>query len=109
MLANFLGTRFGAGRVVPSRALVALLVGCSVNAVEAQSISFLPPVNITVGTNPEAVVVGFFKGDTYLDMAVANGGDNTISALLGNWDGTFQDPLTYSVGSYPWFIAVGDF
>jgi hypothetical protein len=40
------------------------------------------------------VVVGDFNGDGKLDLAVANG--NTVSVLLGNGDGSFQDPRNFS-------------
>ena len=45
-----------------------------------------------MGANPSAIVAGDFTGDGQLDLAVANSGDNTVSVLLGNGDGTFQAP-----------------
>lgn len=91
-----------------------------------QILSFAPAANspIAVGSAPSFVVVGDFNGDGKLDLAVANGNDNTVSVLLGNGDGTFS-PAPHSpfvvnrnpfptfclggCGSIPTAIAVGDF
>ena len=43
----------------------------------------------TVGTNPDAVVIADFDGDGFLDFAVANQGDNTISTFKGDGLGGF--------------------
>ena len=40
-------------------------------------------------------VTGDFNGDGELDLAVANGGYDTVSILLGNGDGTFQPAVNY--------------
>ena len=64
----------------------------------------------SVGRSPLGAAVGDFKEDGNLDLAVANFGDDTVSILLGNGDGTFTaagSPIT--VGTGPIFIAVGDF
>src|SRR5712691_2670608 len=44
-----------------------------------------------VGNNPSSVVAADFNGDGFLDLAVANQGDNSISLFRGNGDGTFAD------------------
>jgi len=44
-----------------------------------------------VGNNPRSVVVADFNGDGFLDLAVANQGDNSISLFRGNGDGTFAE------------------
>jgi hypothetical protein len=38
-------------------------------------------------------------------LVVANLGDNNVSVLLGNGDGTFQDQVTFSTGTAPRFLA----
>ncbi len=43
-----------------------------------------------------------------LDLVTANYNSGTISVLLGNGDGTFQAPVTYTVGSNPIAVAIGD-
>ena len=53
------------------------------------------------GSDPTAIVAGDFNGDGRLDLAVANYGDDTVSVLLGNGDGTFQPQVTYAVGIGP--------
>jgi type II secretory pathway component GspD/PulD (secretin) len=50
-----------------------------------------PNSPIAVGKAPTAVVVADFNNDGFLDLAVANSGDNTISLFRGNGDGTFTE------------------
>ena len=54
-------------------------------------------------------MAGDFTGDGRTDLAVANSGDNDVSVLLGNGDGTFQTQVTYAVGTDPDAIVAGDF
>jgi hypothetical protein len=60
-------------------------------------------------------VAGDFTGDGRTDLAVvANDGFGVnpsviVSVLLGNGDGTFQNPVTYAVGSYTDALVAGDF
>ncbi len=63
----------------------------------------------TVGTGPISIAVGDFNLDGRLDVVVVNSGDNNVSVLLGNGEGTFQPAVDYPVGSYPKSVAVGDF
>ena len=67
-----------------------------------------------VGNDPVAIVAGDFTGDSHLDLAVLNqitfpGTSGSVSVLLGNGDGTFQDQKTYWVGNDPVAIVAGDF
>jgi serine/threonine protein kinase/Flp pilus assembly protein TadD len=66
---------------------------------------------------PEYIVVGDFNGDGKLDLAVANaidsGTSGSVSVLLGNGDGSFQAPVRYPTGPFPYCtspgsMAVGD-
>ena len=56
--------------------------------------------------DPFSVGVGDFNGDGKLDLAV---GGNQLSILLGNGDGTFRPPTSYSSVIAPLSIAVADF
>jgi hypothetical protein len=76
--------------------------------------TFRPAQNFSAGVRPTSVAVGDFNGDGIPDVVVTDGGDNLghgqgVSVLLGNGDGTFQAPRTFSAGDEPWFVAVGDF
>ena len=63
-------------------------------------------MNYAVGTTPTAVVMADFDGNGNLDVAVANGGSNNVSVLMGNGDGTLGTATSYSVGSNPVALAV---
>src|SRR5579863_1549511 len=73
--------------------------------------------NFPVGHSPSAIALGDFNSDGKLDLAVVNSGDNTVSVLLGNGDGTFQPHVDYATGtqfgsgeiSSPGAVAVADF
>ena len=62
-----------------------------------------------VGHSPTSIAVADFNGDGKLDLAVTNEGDNTVSILLGNGNGTFQSPTSVAVGVAPEAIVTGDF
>ncbi len=92
--------------------------------------TFQAPVFYAVGADPHSVVVGDFRGDGHLDLAVANYeptqktagivlegsgvslhvnyGDSTVSVLAGRGDGTFDPAVTYPVGAGAWTVAAAD-
>src|SRR5437016_2544608 len=53
----------------------------------------------SVGHNPVALVAGHFDQSGNADLAVANAKDGTVTVLLGNGGGTFQQGVSYQVGS----------
>jgi hypothetical protein len=63
------------------------------------------------GLDPKSLVINDVNGDSILDLAVTNYGDDTFSILLGNGNGTFQTQLLFSTGNTtrPWGIATADF
>jgi hypothetical protein len=56
-----------------------------------------------------SVAVADFNHDGIPDLALANGGSNSVSVLLGNGDGTFRAAVDYPAGALPTSVAVGDF
>src|SRR6266568_5003454 len=77
----------------------------------AQTPLFNPQTEYVAATKngPSYIAEGDFNGDGKLDLAVTNYGDNSVSVLLGNGDGTFQAARTFPVGIHPGLVAVGDF
>jgi len=78
-------------------------------------IFFNPETYLSGGVYAFSVAVGDFNGDGKLDLVVANECPNNncdagaVSVLLGNGDGTFQAPQTYSSGGSEAFaVAVSD-
>jgi glucose/arabinose dehydrogenase len=80
---------------------------------------FTPVVNYATGSVPKGVGIGDINGDGKLDLISANTagnypnsnnpGGNTISVLLGNGNGTFAAPTTYTTGRTPFSVNVADF
>ncbi len=68
---------------------------------------FQVPPSLPAGYLPTAVAQGDFNEDGKMDLAISNGGDNTIYVLLGNGDGTFALPeVLYTKGQSPvWLTA----
>lgn len=75
---------------------------------------FGPPNLISIGaeaSHPVFVTVSDFNGDGKLDLLTSNLYSSNISVFLGNGNGSFGFPKTFSLGgdALPYFVAVGDF
>jgi len=72
-------------------------------------LSLTAATSYPAGTAPQAIVAADFNNDGRLDLAVANSSSNSVSVLLGNGNGTFQQAQTSAAGDNPVSLAVGDF
>jgi hypothetical protein len=72
--------------------------------------TFQPPDTLTVGppSRIASVAVADVNGDGKPDLIVTNSSLNGVSVLLGNGDGTFQNPRIFAGGLRPFSVAVAD-
>src|SRR5579863_7396405 len=77
--------------------------------VPAVSSSLFPESTVATGKDPVAVAGADFNADGKFDLAVVNHGDNTVSILLGNGDGTFSASGTLTTGVGPVAALTADF
>lgn len=88
-----------------------LLLGAAIlvaDPVVAQNLVLTPVVPADVGRHPEALTVGDFNGDGWLDVATVNSGSDDVTMLFGNGNGTFRSGLSFGVGRSPMFLTSGD-
>jgi hypothetical protein len=72
--------------------------------------SLQPGVNYATGGSYEGVTVGYFDGDTKLDIAAVNESNNGVQIFRGNGDGTFALGSFYPTGGADALtIATGNF
>ena len=74
---------------------------------------FRQGVAYPVGGFPESVAAGDYNGDGIVDLASADSFgttefDGSVSVLIGNGNGTFQDAQTFEVDSGPFGIVAAD-
>ena len=105
----FVGEHFPITLALLSASLVAPVSQLASSALGGNLTGTFPRTDFTVGHSPNAIAIADFNGDGKLDMAVTNEGDNTVSILLGNGDGTFQSQSTFATGLAPDAIVSGDF
>ncbi len=76
--------------------------------------TFQAAENYPAGANPLFVQLADLTGDGKLDIIVTDAnvndipGDNTVSVLMNNGNGTFQPPQSYAVGAGPAGLQVAD-
>ncbi len=78
----------------------------------APSCFVLPGVTVgtaTTAASPSAVATGDFNNDGNVDIAVTDIANSRVLVLLGNGDGTFQTPVSYSTGGNPVALVAQDF
>jgi hypothetical protein len=68
----------------------------------------IPSLSSPVGDGPYSVAIGDLNRDGIPDLVYSNRGDDTVSILLGNGDGTFLPSLSPPVGNFPVSVAIGD-
>ena len=61
------------------------------------------------GSSPEALAVGDFDGNLSLDVAVANGGADSLSVFLNSGGGSFSGSEVAGVGASPTALDAADF
>ena len=91
-----------------ARALLVALTMLRLLAADASAGQFKPPAYYRAGQRPYRVIATQFTQSGNLDLAVADFVTSQMYILLGNGDGTFQKPLTFSVPA-PIAVAAGDF
>lgn len=75
--------------------------------------SFSQAASFHVGPSPQAMVAGDFNNDGHLDLATANGGNTSVSVLLGDGQGGFGAAINIDNGDTGFYsynrLAVSDF
>lgn len=90
--------------------LIAFLLN-SISSAYAQMCSspgFAAPVSYAVGTSPLSIAATDLNSDGKIDLAVGNNGNNNVSVLMGNGDGSFATAVNYPAGTGVYSVAAGD-
>src|SRR5262245_50358971 len=98
--------RRGRKRRFPLPGLERRPAGCRSLALEALEdrtlLSFIAATNFNTGASPDAVAVGDFNSDGQPDLVSVGSSEKTVSVLLGNGDGSFQQPRLTNLESIPY-------
>ncbi|RMH06008.1 MAG: VCBS repeat-containing protein [Nitrospirae bacterium] len=77
--------------------------------------AYVPPdlfylyANYKVGKNPTAIKTGDFNQDGFTDLVTSNIAANSLSFLMGNGDGSFQNQVSLPVCREPRNLDIADF
>jgi len=72
--------------------------------------TFGAAVNYNCIGDQRSIEIGDLNSDTYPDLALAGVNtdyDHSVSVMLGNGDGTFQDVLHFDEPRYPYYMDIG--
>lgn len=88
---------------------VALLIACSSRDTYTPPDLFYLFATYGVGKNPTSLVTADFNGDGATDIITTNIGNDSMSILFGNGDGTFKEQVPLPVAKEPRALTVDDF
>ena len=71
--------------------------------------AFAVHADYPAGDGPSGVFAADLDGDDYLDLAVTNYNDSTVSVLINNGDGSFAPPVDYPANEGPNSVFAADF
>ena len=68
-------------------------------------------LSIYSGSQPSSIAIADIDNDNYLDIIVANHGNESVSVIFGFGNGSFKSEMKYSIGygSQPYSLVLDDF
>ncbi|MCK4707731.1 MAG: VCBS repeat-containing protein, partial [Gammaproteobacteria bacterium] len=84
--------------------IVLLFLLCIILSASAYEPQFDTRIDYPAGNATYSVFMIDLNGDGNIDMVTANYASNSVSVLLNNGDGTFQDAVDYGVKSIPYSV-----